>query len=213
MNALLEYQREFDELVDIAYHAYYGRWHPATNSHSLRLRSLLDGLDPGFSLDREDVSQKLWEVWVRLFRSYQDKKTTDMGLRSYLLSLSVWKLEKWLRRESSCPAHALPTYEEKEPFALDICFLIRGTDFWPLSILTPYERYLIFLKFKEEKSIVEIAEMTQQTRQTVSTHLRRVLRKLRSASHVDAKESARVSTAADGSESGSIEGQRGCARD
>ena len=72
------------------------------------------------------------------------------------------------------------TKKAKPPFNLDLQFLLNGTDYFPLSELTAYERYLIYLKYKEGKTIVQISQVVQKERHTVSSHMKKATEKLRS---------------------------------
>ena len=69
--------------------------------------------------------------------------------------------------------------EEEKCLRLDMSFFQERLIF-PLDSLLPYERYLIFLKYKAEKSIVEMAHILQKNRDTVSNQLKRIHDKLRS---------------------------------
>lgn len=196
MNALIEYQEEFNEFVDIAHSSFQGEWSPATNNHSVRLRDIIDEVirnnPPSYSLDREDVAQSLAEIWMSLLDSYKKSTTTDMGLRSYLLTLSIYRLRDILRKHARTGTvfHLEP--QQTYPFNLNLEFLLKGTDYWPLSTLNAYERYLIFLKFREEKTIVEIADIVQLSRQMVSKHIYTVICKLRRNYNVGSRKSSRL---------------------
>ena len=70
--------------------------------------------------------------------------------------------------------------KEELGFKLNVSFLAHGTDFYPLSELSPYERYLIFLKYQEDRNILEIAQVVQKDKMTIQRHLKKIHTKLRS---------------------------------
>lgn len=134
-------------------------------------------------IERDDVEQELAMLWLLYARKYMESKP-DIHIRQYLRRLSVWGLRQYFNRVTRPVTHAPLMVPEEEitdhGFKLDLQFLLKGTDFHPLSVLTPYERYLIFLKFKEEKTILEIAYIVQKTKKTVCVHLQKTIKKLRS---------------------------------
>jgi len=48
----------------------------------------------------------------------------------------------------------------------------------PFSLLSGYERYLLYMKFKEDKSSGEIAEKFQKSRQTIMKHINEAIEKV-----------------------------------
>ena len=70
--------------------------------------------------------------------------------------------------------------EESEPdFKLDLKFLLTGTNYGPLKSLCGYERYIIFLKFKEDKSILEMSRILQKDRRVVKKHFDLIIEKIK----------------------------------
>ncbi len=65
-------------------------------------------------------------------------------------------------------------------FEINFKFLIIGSDHLFLNDLTAYERYLLFLKFKEDKTIKEISILTQKHNETIQEHLAKIFNKIRS---------------------------------
>jgi hypothetical protein len=93
-----------------------------------------------------------------------------------------------MRAVSHVPVFYYDKLPVEEPgFRLNLPFLARGTDFYPLSELSAYERYLIFLKYKEDRNILEIAQVVQKSKMTVQRHLKRIHTKLRSYANEDTR--------------------------
>jgi len=106
--------------------------------------------------------------------------------KAFLIRVSIWKLRDWYTKEIklSQPVFMTNYLEPKEeyhlPFKLNLKFLFHGTSFFPLSTLSSYERYLIFLRYKENKTLQEIADIVQKQRKVVAKHIKNTIYKLRS---------------------------------
>ena len=180
------YSNEFEGIVDLVWDTYNKQPTDPTQSYLLALKEKLlsfqDRCHTTFAFQREDVEQELSVLWLRFNRNYRGKRTPG-ELKDYLLKHSVFSMKGWFFRQISALSHGqsryVPNWTILE-FQLDLKFLLEGTDYWPLCNLSPYERYLIFLKFKEEKSIVDMAYTVQKHREVVAYQLKRILNRLRS---------------------------------
>jgi DNA-directed RNA polymerase specialized sigma subunit len=96
--------------------------------------------------------------------------------------MSIFRLRDWLKYENHISdtepnGQYLPA--EKIPFELDLNFVFLGADIEPWNILYPYERYIIYLHFTKEFSIMEIARKLKRNKETVSKQLETALLKLK----------------------------------
>ena len=181
-----KYNKEFDEIVDLVWDTWNkipttpSKWY--LQSLKRHLLSYQERCWTAFIIHREDVEQELSLLWLKYSNTFKGKRTYG-ALREYLIQCSLIGMRSWFFQQISTPSHS----GEKKylnwfllEFQLDLRFLVEGTSYWPLYNLSPYERYLIFLKFKEEKSIVDIAYTVQKHREVISYQLKRILNRLRS---------------------------------
>lgn len=181
-----KYRQDFEEIVDLVWNIYNKR--PVFPEHT-HLRALKDHLlesqrkhSNNFVIQKEDVSQQLSLLWLGYEKKWKQKQT-HVSLRHYLIQCSPFGMRTWFNRQISVPLHGTPPTPSEtrtSEFQLDLGFLRDGTSYWPLCNLSPYERYLIFLKFSEDKSIVEMTYTVQRHREVVSKQLRQILNRLRS---------------------------------
>lgn len=141
-----------------------------------------------FTLEREDIEQQLRYLWIKYNKMFSKKEKKRTSLRDYLLACTVMGMSTWYYREVvgvsydtslSLEELAENTVGSPDKLSLDFSFVIKGTTIYPLQDLTPYERYLLFLRYKTEKTTVEIAYVVQKDRKTVSRQLARIHNKLR----------------------------------
>jgi hypothetical protein len=184
MEELTKYASDFNEIVRLVHNVnreifYYPPPYLCSLQRQLELSHTF-----GFTqLDLKDIQQELSLIWIGLVRKFRKSKP-NIGIRSWLKRMSMWEIRDWYiskMKESPDPPKHYKSYT-KEPilFRLDLNFLLQGTSFFPLSCLNAYERYLIFLKFKQDKTIIEIADIVQKERRTVSRHIKQTLKRLRS---------------------------------
>ena len=120
-------------------------------------------------------------AWLEAKAAYTKNKPKDNTLKGYLIRHTIWKMRDWLIAQTRV-VKEYPYYyfsKEQSRFVLDLSFLIKGTKIFPFSKLNPYERYLIFLRFREERTIVEIAYIIQKHRCNISKDLYHTIDKLR----------------------------------
>lgn len=180
------YSTDFEEIVDLVWNIYNKIPTDPQRSHLCSIKSRLSLSQrrhwTTFTIQKEDIEQELSLLWLRYSKNYKGNRTPG-ALKDYLLQCSVLGMQTFFNRHLATPSHAeprqIPNWHLLE-FQLDLKFLAHGTDYWPLCNLSPYERYLIFLKFKEEKSIIEVAWIVQKARRIVSIQLKNVLNRLRS---------------------------------
>lgn len=182
MEELQTYKKEFNALVGAVHSASLGIEPINTNRYALVLYDEIKNI-PSLPLEVCDIEQELRLCWVIFVRKYNDRKP-EITLRQYLLRRSIWALRDWYKhvQKPSSESHRVGRDSGKQefPFKLDTRFLVEGSDLFPFTLLTPYQRYILYLKYKENKSISQIAKLVIKTRKTVSLELRRLLKNLRS---------------------------------
>lgn len=136
-------------------------------------------------IDKYDLAQQLQLIWLKAKLAYKNSECSNSCYESYLIRLSVWGIRDWIIKQ----VHIVTTYpyyyftKESPRFLLNLNFLMHGTKIFPYSELSPYERYLIFLHFRDERTIVEIAYIVQKNRNDVAQCLHQTIEKLRRLSN------------------------------
>jgi len=186
MNILERFEYEFNELVNITYDTYW-ELNPLprekfSNILCETLKTSLMGKERSFDLSKEDLKQHLSLLWLSYYRQYQSKKP-ETSLKGYILRRSIWGIRDWLSYEMNIVTEFYdPDLKEENfdfGFKLDLIFLLQGSDFNFLKGLSPYERYIIFLKFKEEKSILQMSHILQKDRRVIKNHFDSIILKLK----------------------------------
>lgn len=178
---------DFNEIVDLVWNTYLRRHTNPQKPHLVKLKKeLLSSIRRywnTYTLDREDIEQELRLLERKYLQSFS-KKRRKHTLKEFVLQCCIFGMRTWFHQQLSSVSHGVESPMPVETcvleFQLDLRFLLHGTDYWPLCNLSPYERYLIFLRFKEDKSIVEIAYIVQKHREVISKQLRSILNRLRS---------------------------------
>ena len=183
---LQRYGSDFKDLVDLVYSTHHQHNCYQESGYLKQLHTLLLEVQAKhtneFCLDIADIRQQLALIWFELVQRYRINRP-KVGLRTYLQRLSVWRMRDWYCSQARVLLqNPEPVYEDVKiyhGFKLNFDFLRKGTNYYPLSELSPYERYLLFLKFKQDKNILEIADIVQKDRYTVSQHMKKIFEKMR----------------------------------
>lgn len=189
MDVFKKLRKDFNELIKITYNTYWNLSVNPQKNYSIYLIKILEEVledkERTFNLSKEDLKQELRTLWLSYQRQYQiNEYESDITLRSYIIRRSVWDLRDWIKRHVNVVS-VDPTLElEQEDenileFKLDLMFLLKGTSYGPLKHLCGYERYIIFLKFKEEKSILEMSKILQKDRRIVKKHFDLIIEKIK----------------------------------
>lgn len=183
--AYVNYHEEYNMLVDTMHRAISSRSPvlyleaPWVENFYYTISDIRNESESDYIITEEEIRAQLSYMWIDFVSQYNER-TPNVHIKRYLISRSVWGLRDWYRYQMNIctqdysPGLTLPATQEEEVdvgFRLDVGFLLFGTYFFPLSELTPYERYIIFLKYREEKTILEIARIVQKS----SSHVKRVL--------------------------------------
>jgi len=178
MKELELYQDDYENIVQTVLEAYNGEPISSRVNYCKKLYKSLTSIRNDFSFDEADLRQQLTLIWIYLVEKYY-ASTPKIHIRQYLIKCSSWMIRDWFRHEMLIQSHASPVEEKEEtPFTIDVGFLINGTDYFPLNTLTPYERYLLFLYYREDKSIRQIAYIVQHDRLTVKNQMQILNEKL-----------------------------------
>lgn len=183
MEELQLYRREFNSLVAAVRSASLGEEPSHKTKYSIVLYDEIKDVPVTAPLEVADIEQELRLYWFIFVQKFHQSKP-EITLRQYLLRRSIWALRDWYHwaMKPAGPSHVKgKTLKNEFPFKLDILFLVEGSDLHPFSLLTAYQRYILYLKYKEKKSTSAIASMVLKTRKTVSLELRRTIKFLRSA--------------------------------
>lgn len=185
-----KYSEDFEELVNAVYQAYMGK-NPMVNRRDLaglvkEVQELARKPGSSLNLSRDEIRQELACMWVSFIRSHR-RSNTELHIRQYLIRRSVWGLRDWIRKESRilCKAPTSPP-REAPAFRLNFSFLLSGETWPPLAPLNAYQRYLIYLKFVEDKDILRIAQHLHKDRHVVSRQLSETLRLIRRIANEEA---------------------------
>lgn len=186
MNQLKEHQWLFDKLVNTTYAAVIDN--PITvsnieiNDFYLKLKVIVMKRKNNYIIPKEDIKQQLKLFWLIFDSSWRHQKPDCSYLR-YIFVRSCWALRDWLWKEMKVLDKSDTISDQLWSdcgFKLDIKFLILGTNYSLLSKLKPYERYLLFLRFTQQQSLIEMAKTLQKSRQTISKQLNSIITNLRS---------------------------------
>lgn len=170
MDIFTKYGEEFETLVQTAWRAYTGNFVEGPTGYSRGLSEAIrqipeENLSRG--VEEEDLRQQLSLLWVQYFQQFRRNKPRSR-LRSYLLRRSIWGLRDWFRWNDPPRISGDEVGEEERCEAPEIGFSwILETDL----PLTAWEKYLVYLKYGQEKSINEIAQILQKDRKTIRTRL------------------------------------------
>jgi hypothetical protein len=192
MSQTEKYQWLFDTVVDVTWAATHGyripmslrsltmSYQDSMVKYFDQLRSLMFERKNNMYPSREDMEQQLYLLWLVFFASYARSKP-DVDIEKYLLMRSVWAMRDWVWQQMRVMTTngglngEVPGYG----FTLDMRFLMFGSGFYPLSELSPYERYLIFLRFSHDQSIEEMSKTLHKSRHVVGKQLNKTITKLR----------------------------------
>lgn len=201
-NLLQIYRDEFNWLIDTALSGYLAKpiRHPAPK-YALylykQIQELVEIYDLSRALSREDLEQEVKLTWLEAEEAYR-RKERPISLKWFLIKCGSRRLVKLIERSLSIPEregkHLITYYymKDSEPqFDIGIQFLFLGSDIKPLNRLTPFERYLIYLRFNLENSIEEIAVRLHRHSDSIETYLEELLAKLRKEYDKEAPNTAR----------------------
>lgn len=183
-----QYARDFTFLVNTTYEISNGGYIRRTSGYTKTLarvlREIMNGIDSSRHILKEDIEQQLALMWVEYKKDFEQRKP-KVSRRRYLIWRSIWGLKDWLRKElrMQLQQHELLAppifFPPESQQRIDVEFLVSGSKNYPFSLLSPYERYLLFLRFYKDMDIQDMAALMQKSRPTVHKLLTQVIKKLR----------------------------------
>src|SRR5690606_8202591 len=127
-------------------------------------------------------------IWVYLINEHKKNKP-PVHIRTYLIRMSPWLIRDYLRKEARKKYFETSKeinldndiyLEPDKEFDLGPKFVIYGTNIFPYSMLSNYDRVLLHLRFYEDKSVSEIGRLLQKYRTVVKKDIDDILNYLRS---------------------------------
>ena len=187
MNILNKFPKDYNEFIDIIYNAYWSLPTIHKEKYSKALESMvlnvLEGRKPSFDLTLEDLKQEMCFFWIKHEKDYmKNKERKNISLRSYIIRRSMWSVRDWLKRHNSIVKTDIINKTEDRTavgFKLNLRFLLEGSNNRLLKDLSGYERYIIFLVFKEEKNMVEMSKILQRDRRAIKNHYEKILERIK----------------------------------
>ena len=158
------FKSDFESLVNIVYLVSNRLMPQIVDTYQ---QALLDKIQPiqSIPLELDDIQQQLALIWWGII---SNRKTNQQSLRPYLLRLSVLELAYWYQRQMKV------VLSDDYPLQEEITSL--G---WLGNLVTPYEGYLLFLRFVQELTIVEITQVLRHDKRTVQKQLKNTIKVLK----------------------------------
>lgn len=149
-------------------------------------------------LEPDDIYNQLCTIFIELLNEYEASR--GLSFTGYLTKLFRWGVKSWLMEMAADPLsgmfNSIEIVEDILEYntgqttandvdintlglALDLKWVFEGTDNDMFSSLSSYERYLIYLNFKEEMSLRDMAKKFGRSKNTIHAHLKDAIEKLR----------------------------------
>jgi RNA polymerase sigma-70 factor (ECF subfamily) len=126
------------------------------------------------TLNKEDALDLFQEIWLKVYVNLAKFREIEKP-GAWIKTVTINTIKDYLRRKkqsvSEFPLILVESVEEK----LGKKMSIKET----LKKLSPQERYLLFLRFYEEKSYQEIAQLFATSEGAIKMKISRILKKLR----------------------------------
>jgi RNA polymerase sigma factor (sigma-70 family) len=142
-------------------------------------------------LDEEDIYNELVVIFIDLLDKF--KFVPEVSFSRYITQYMRWSIKSWVMDMSKNPIGRSPATEE----AVDLCqdnttfqgphvelpnldlAWVFDTNSSLFSILTTYERFLLYLNFKEGLGVRQISERLGRAKDTIHSHIQQAIQKLR----------------------------------
>lgn len=127
------------------------------------------------TLNKEEAKDLFQDVWVKIYLSIKRSKNIQ-NLKGLIYSILRTGIIDYFRKRK----RTLSYEEVFEDISLPESFDSETkAELNILQNLSPFERYLIYLRFYEEKSTKEIAQLLNMSENNVRVKMHRILQKLR----------------------------------
>lgn len=139
------------------------------------------------SLNEEDIYNSLVVMFLELLDKFEFYP--EVSFSRYITKYMRWSIKAWIVDISHEPLYRLPDeynmtqrpepeVDNSELPSLDLSWVLDTTNSL-LSPLTIYERFLLYLSFKEGLGVRQISERLGRAKDTIHTHIQQALTKLR----------------------------------
>lgn len=178
MRELELYKVDYENIITTVLEAYQSLPLSIQCNYCKVLYKSLTSERTNFIFEEQDLRQQLSLIWIELVNKF-NKNKPRIHLRQYLIKCSSWIIRDWFKHQMLTRSNdKIQTESFPLPFTLDVNFLLNGTNYFPLNTITPYERYLLYLQYKEEKNISQIAYIVQHDRLTITRQMHILASKL-----------------------------------
>lgn len=154
-------------------------------------------------LEADDIYNQLCTIFIEILNEYDIEKKGG-SFTGYFTQLFRWGVKSWLMEMAADPLSGIFNNIEivedileyntgqKDSqemnldtlgLSLDLKWVFEGTDSDMFAELSSYERYLIYLNFKEEMSLRDMAKKFGRSKNTIHAHLKDAINKLRSINY------------------------------
>lgn len=143
------------------------------------------------SQENEDIYNELAAMFLSLLDKFEFRP--EISFSRYITKYMRWSIKAWIMGMSRNPLTRTPivydnwlslinkippTDIEIELPVMDLAW-VSETQSSLFSVLTTYERFLLYLSYKEELGVRQISERLGRAKDTIHSHLQRALQKLR----------------------------------
>ena len=144
------------------------------------------------SQENEDIYNELVTIFLLLLDRFEFRP--GVSFSRYITKYMRWSIKAWIMDMARNPLtkspveynnylstitdKVLPVDIEIELPVIDLAWVSK-TKSSLFSVLTTYERFLLYLSYKEELGIRQISERLGRAKDTIHSHLQQALRKLR----------------------------------
>jgi hypothetical protein len=158
----------------------------------------------------DEIYNQLCAIFIEILNNYQIQE--GVNFTRYVTQLFRWGVKSWLIEIAADPLSGMfnnieiiedileyNTGQSKADdvnintlgLSLDLKWVFEGSDNNMFKELSHYERYLIYLNFKEEMSLRDMAKKFGRSKNTIHSHLKQAIEKLRSIHYEHEKQSNR----------------------
>jgi RNA polymerase sigma factor (sigma-70 family) len=143
------------------------------------------------SLENEDIYNELATIFISLLDKFEFRP--EVSFSRYITKYMRWSIKAWIMEMARNPLTRSPIEYESyledstnpqiisinaELPIMDLAWVSKTSS--PLfSVLTRYERFLLYMNYKEGLGVRQISERLGRAKDTIHSHLQQALRKLR----------------------------------
>lgn len=181
---LRNYQTDFDALIHTVSSLCNNQDTYPAHKYQLVLEqyitSLLHYKAFPYVLEIEDLNQELSVMWIEFTKQFYENKP-KCSLRQYLIKRSMWSLRDWVARELNLMTQSmeyLSTFSIEDTLCSDLEFILHDTTYDCLSLLEPFERYLLWAVCLKNIELGELSLELIRDPATIRSQVQIILDKL-----------------------------------